>query len=112
MSKDEKVYNTPPPSGKARTLASLKENHKYSKPEKTLGSKHAPLLDLEPSQFVLDELHVLLRIADVLIRNLIHAADHLDQKEQLRHGITGRHLKTLQDLISSCGVAFTISQAR
>lgn len=74
MSKDEKVYNTLSPSGKARTLASLKENHQYSKPKKTLGSKHALLLDLEPLQFVLDELHVLLRIADVLIQNLIHAA--------------------------------------
>ena len=110
MSREEEVYNAPPPAGKTRSLVSLKESHRFSQPEKHLGSKYMPLLNLEPSKFVLDELHILLRIADVLMRNLIHIADHLGQKEQLRQGTTGHHMSTLQELIRSCGVAFTISQ--
>ena len=110
MSKEEEAYNALPPAGKAKSLVSLKDNHRLSKPEKHLGSKYMPLLNLEPSKFVLDELHILLRIADVLMRNLIHVADHLDQKEQLRQGTTGNYMSTLQELIRSCGVAFTILQ--
>ena len=69
-----------------------------------------PLLNLEPSNLILGELHILLNIADVLMRNLFHVADHLDQKEHLRQGTTGNHISTLQELIHTCGVAFTISQ--
>ena len=91
----------------AGSLVSLKENHGFSQPEKHVGSIYMPLLNLEPSKCILDELHILLQIADVLMRNLIHAAHHLDQKEQ---GTTGNHMSTLQELIRSCRVAFTISQ--
>ena len=104
--------SAPPPAGKAGSLVSLNENHRFSQPEKHLGSKYMPLLNFEPSKYILGELHILLRIADVLMRNLIHAADHLDQKKQLRQGTTGNHMSTLQELIRSCGVAFTISQVK
>lgn len=67
------------------------------------------LLELEPSQYVLDELHILLRVADVLIRNLILLADHLDQKQKHRVGTCGQHVKTLQDVVNACGVSLMIS---
>lgn len=109
MSVEQEVYNTPPPLGKARTLASLHKCCHFSKPEKHLGSINAPLLDLEPSQYVLDELHILLRVADVLMRNLILLADHLDHKQKHRVGTCGQHVKTLQDMVNACGVSFVIS---
>ena len=83
MSATEETYTTSPPAGKARTLASLHANCTHSRPNKHLGSKYPPLLEIEPSQYVLDELHLLLRVADVLLCNLIHLADQLDQTQQL-----------------------------
>ena len=109
MSVEQKVYNTPPPLGKARTLASLHKCCHFSKPEKHLESINAPLLELEPSQYVLDELHILLRVADVLMRNLILLADHLDHKQKHRVGTCGQHVKMLQDMVNACGVSFVIS---
>lgn len=109
MGVEQELYNTPPPLGKARTLTLLHSCSQYSKPEKHLGSINAPLLELEPSQYVLDELHILLRVADVLIRNLILLADHLDQKQKHRVGTRGQHVKTLQDLVNAYGVSFMIS---
>ena len=108
----EAVYNTPPPNGTLRTLSSLTTNCAFSKPEKHLGSKHSPLLHLQPSQYVLDELHLLLRVSDVLVRNIIHLADHLDQESGLRRGRRGTHIPELQQLVQSCGVPFRISQVQ
>ena len=110
MSVTENTYNTPPSTGKARTLASLHKNSSFSRPSKNLGCKEPPLLQLEPSKYVLDELHLLLRVTDILLRNLIHFADHLDQKNQLRTGRTETHIPHLEDMVQSCGVSFKISQ--
>ena len=110
MSVTEGTYTTPPPAGKARTLASLHANCTHSRPNKHLGSKYPPLLEIEPSQYVLDELHLLLRVADVLLRNLIHLADQLDQTQQLRGGRSGIQIPALETMVKSCGVPFRISK--
>ena len=105
----EEAYTTPPPRGKGRTLAALHTNSSFSRPNKHLGSKYPPLLALEPSQYVLDELHLLLRVSDILLRNLIHLVDHMDQTNQLRGGRAGTQIPQLEDMVKSCGVAFRIS---
>ena len=105
----EETYNTPPPTGKARTLTLLHTNCTFSRPSKHLGSKDPPLLALEPSQYVLDELHLLLRVADIFVWNIIHLEDHLDLMNQLRGGRTGTHISRLEDVVKSCGVGFRIS---
>ena len=110
MSVIEETYTSSCPTGKACTLASLHTNCAFSKPTKHLGSKHPPLLELEPSQYVLDELHLLLRVSDVLVHNLIYYADHHDQTQHLRRGTNGTHIPGLEDLVKSCGVAFKICQ--
>ena len=110
MRVSEGTYTTPPPTGKTRTLASLHANCTHSRSNKHLGSKYPPLLEIEPSQYVLDELHLLLRVADVLLRNLIHLADQLDQTQQLRGGRSGVHITTLESMVKSCGVPFHISK--
>ena len=86
MSVPEEVYCTAHPRGKARTLAGLLENSRFSQPKRHLGSKNTPLLPLEPTCFVLDELHLFLRISDVLLRNVILQADHLDQQVYMAEG--------------------------
>ena len=57
----------------ARTQATLKKcSDMSSKPAKDgLGSQHPPLMKIDPDHVILDELHLLLRVTDVLIRNLV-----------------------------------------
>ena len=56
---------------KQRTLQMLKEN-------KSKDSLHKPMLDIELDYVIPDELHLLLRITDVLINNLITSAISYD----------------------------------
>lgn len=63
---------------------------------------------MEPEQLVLDELHALLQISDVLLRNLIFQADSIDQRVRVRRE-NPTALKALEAKIRSC-VSFTIRQ--
>ena len=54
--------------------------HSSPHPKKHLGSKHTPILQMEPANIIIDELHLLLRIDDVLLRNVILQADNLDRR--------------------------------
>jgi hypothetical protein len=110
MSVTEAVYSSPPPNGKARTLAALTANCHFSQPKRHLGSKNPPILPLEPTSLVLDELHLLLRIGDVLLRNLILHADSLDQETYMASGRrTDNHIRSLELHIKQCGVSFSIA---
>lgn len=63
---------------------------------------------------MLDELHLLLRIADVLMNNLIEDAIERDDKESVlmakrREKLERRkHLRKLAETINSCGVTFNV----
>ena len=73
--------------------------------------EHEPLLNIELDHVVLDELHLLLRIMDVLINNLVIAVVEWDKKENLNKRKADQkdsHIKTLQSTIRSCGVSFDI----
>ena len=69
MSVDEEVYT----STKARSLTGMKSlaAKGYWSHTKHLGCVRQPLFDIALDRIVLDELHLLLRIGDVLLRNLI-----------------------------------------
>ena len=110
MSVPEAVYNSPPPNGKARTWDAMMRNCSYSQPKRHLGSKGTPILQTEPSNLVLDELHLLLRIGDVLLRNVILQANSLDHRVYMTEGRqSDDHLRTLETLVRRCGVSFVIS---
>ena len=76
MSVDEKVYT----EDKFRTLKKMKElaSHSYSSCVHHMGCVLPPLVTNSLDQIVLDELHLLLWIMDVLIRNLILYAESID----------------------------------
>lgn len=76
------------------------------------GSIHEPLIPLEPSQLVMDELHLLLKVSNVLLRNLIFQADGMKQRSREREGTECTILQTLQDMIASCRVSFEIRQVK
>ena len=62
---------------KKRTLASIKRNARTQ----SLGCKNAPLLELELDHIVPDELHLLLRVMDMLIQALVDTAVAQDHYE-------------------------------
>ena len=84
MSVTEDVYT----KTKARSLGSMKDltSHGYSTCAKHLGCVRLPLISVSLDQIVLDELHLLLRVMDVLIRNLILKMDSRDHKNRAHHG--------------------------
>ena len=108
MSVDEKVYTDT--SKKARTLQKMKElsAHSYSSCARHLGCVLSPLLNIPVDHIVIDELHLLLRIMDVLIRNLILYADSEDHRQKEHHGVESHSVRNLEQAIRSCGVCFQI----
>lgn len=89
-----------------RTLQSFYDNYQ-NKQDK--GCKHLPLLKLDPDNIIPDELHLLLRITDILIHNLISAAKTFDKKNNRRLTLLeGNMIKALIAGIESCGVSFNI----
>ena len=114
MAVPEEEYTTPPPHGKARTLEALQANCMHSKKscKYHLGSINAPILPLSPTDVVVDELHALLRISDVLLRNLIFLVDAMEQRARMRAGRANVVMQHLEDMIKSCGVSFTIRQVK
>lgn len=64
--------------------------------------EHEPLLKIELDHVVLDELHLLLRIMDVLINNLVRGTVEWDKKENFNKRKANQkntHLKNLQSTI-------------
>ena len=81
-------WNMSVSSHEGRTHNSLKRCAKL-RPSKRLGCKHQPLLDVELHHLVVDILHLMLKITDILIWNLITKMANLDlatrQKENREH---------------------------
>ena len=75
-----------------------------------MGRVNDPLITIDLDYWIPDELHLLLRITDVLTRNLITAAACDDYK----HGrsnkdiLHGPMVKKLLGAIKSCGVSLSI----
>ena len=92
MEVDEKVYT----ECRARSLSQMK-----TKPSNSchvhLGCVRS-LFNIELQNIVLDELH-LLRIGDVLIRNLILHADSCDQRSRAHRGTVTTHIRDLEAVI-------------
>ena len=91
MSVDEEVYC----QEKARSLSSLKSDSRHSTQHcnKHLGCiLHPPLLNIELDSIVVDELHLMLRVGDVLLRNLILYADSRDHASREHQGEESNNL--------------------
>lgn len=84
-----------------RTNESLRLNSAVGK----LGSKQPPLINIEPENIILDELHLQLRICDVLLQNLIDDCKQLDSKLEVL-GEKPHHLQDFVCKVRECGVSF------
>lgn len=64
-----------------RTLKEMGELAQKKNAKEKYCCKHKPLINIELDHVILDELHLLLRILDILIENLVWDALQWDQKE-------------------------------
>ncbi len=69
--------------------------------------KDPPLLSIGFDKIVLDELHLMLRISDVLLRNLIWGTIGQDLVDR-HHSRPTVYLDQLVEAIKSCGVTFKV----
>lgn len=75
------------------------------------GVKNARLINIDIDHVIPDELHLLLRITDKLIENLINAAvqyDHNMNNTPSSKVLEGPMLSSLVREINSCGVTFNV----
>lgn len=71
--------------------------------------KETPLIKINLDHVVPDELHLFLRIMDVLIENVINHAITKDVTEtRCKHALDGATLKMLQHYIRQSGISFNI----
>lgn len=83
-----------------RSLETLSTCLLEKKKEMRYGCQNPPLLNIELSRIVLDELHLMLRVFDVLMRNLVWAMLSSSEKDI--------RLNRLLQAIHKCGVTFRV----
>ena len=101
----------------ARTLDRIKKCAKLPKNKPTserLGVQHNPILNIEPDHVVPDELHLLLRVADILIRNLINHVVTSTRKQRKGSDYTRTYLNKIERAASESefGITFRIWEAK
>ena len=113
MSKPDDYYDEDPIQ---QTLQEIKQFASKSKGENYF-CVHQPLLNIPLDHILLDELHLMLHVTDVLISNLIEDVVQWDEKdnflsEKKSTSSQQKHLKNLIQGIRSCGVSFSVWQKR
>ena len=69
------------------------------------------MLNIPLDHIVVDELHLMLRVTDILIENLVNECLDWDREDDLnkkKGEAKGAHLKNLIQVIRSCGVSFDV----
>lgn len=105
-SKDVLYYNEAP---KCRTLENIKKL--YQSKSNNLGCINKPLLDIALDHVVPDELHLLLRITDRLLENIVEEVmekDSVNDFNKPKGHPKGVGLTNLVKAINDCGVPFKV----
>ena len=76
------------------------------------GQKQRPLLHVPIGQTMVDELHLLLRITDVLERNVVLEMVEWDKLEGTTSLSKGKHLQAFLDIVKELGVSFAVWESR
>ena len=108
MSKPETHYS----QELAHTITSIKKCALLSRSQpaaKRLGVKHPPLIDIPLNHVIVNELHLFLRITDILLRNVIQHVIEEDLKTTRKVDLLdGPHLTMLVKYIRKCGISFSV----
>ncbi|KAK3704236.1 hypothetical protein QZH41_020490 [Actinostola sp. cb2023] len=109
MSKPDGFYDQAPMK---RTLQEIMECVSKKRGE-NFCCVHQPLLHIPLDHIILDELHLMLRITDILIGNLVDDVMQWDDKDYyITRKRQSEHLKKLVEIINSCGVSFSVWEKR
>ena len=106
MDKDLEYYNSAPLK---RTLQQVIDMAKKNGSKDKYSCDNEPLIKIDLDHVVLVELHLLLRVMDFFLNNIIQEVICLDMKENFNKKKCERnntHLLNLQATIRSCGVCF------
>ncbi len=107
-----KRWMTTSPADK-RTLATMEQCRQHLPGSKErLGCIEEPLVGVEIDMIAIDTLHLMLRVHDVLLRNLINAMIHKDQVASHSGAATTAQLDKLVSAIQSCGLTFRVWKDR
>ena len=97
----------------ARSLKEISKMSSHSKDNYCCEKK--PLLNIELDHIVVDELHLMLRVTDILTDNIITECLNWDKDDDLNRKKgepQGLHLKKLIQVIRSCGISFDVWEQR
>ena len=93
---------------KLRTLDEMKQCVITKSLDGKKGCINLPLLEIEPQQCVPDELHMLLRISDVLFRSFFGHMIALDKKSKTQRNIESFLLQRSVKLVRGLGISFNV----
>ena len=92
----------------SRTLVEMKECAEKRSPIAMKGCIRAPLIEIEPRNCVPDELHLFLRISDVLLRTFFSELIRMDKKNNVTLSSEGSLLQKSVKKIRSFGINFSV----
>ena len=72
------------------------------------GQKHKPLLNIPLGRVIIDEFQLLLRVTDVLERNVVLEVVEWDAAEGVTSLSKGPHLKSFLKVVKCLGLTFTV----
>ena len=90
-----------------RSIQSLNRHATLHAATEKFGVKNPPLLNIALDHVLLDELHLLLCITDVLLRNIIMMMVKFD-----RNGPSTNHLQSLVKAVRECGISFSVWETK
>jgi len=104
MSVDGGAYN----GSNMRSLEVMRECRLAKGIHKVKGCVHPPLINVEPEDCVIDELHLFLRITDVLFENLFTELSRLSHRAKTNGTGRSDHVEQAVSAIRGCGVSFNV----
>lgn len=103
----DELINECPVNGDTKEMHSFIQRAKKSK-RKMFGQTRHPFLEIPLSHVVIDELHLMLRITDVLTDNIIKDAIEKDKRQGVTKALDGKCLKALVKAMRECGLSFSV----
>ena len=104
---------------KKRTLKTIQECAilpRHRPANQRLGVQNKPIIHIEPDNVVIDELHLLLRIGDILVRNIVHEMVNADKIASRSYAQTAQSNTNMQQLLlfinTHCKVTFRVWEKR
>ena len=79
-----------------------------TKKKATYGQTRKPFINVPLDHILLDELHLMLRVTDVLTDNLIREVMERDRRNGSSKALKGEFLNKLVKAIQDCGISFSV----